>query len=224
MKLRRFFKGICIILFISFLLLTYSRMESFTSNWLEDAISQGFSGNKIIKMKVEILGVKKVLKGEIKYLYLEIEDYNMGDFTLKELKGEFWGLRINLLKLLKDKKIVVRNLEKGKINIVLDNDNLSKIVKKRYPGWDIKIIDDKIRVGFTLNVLGKKVLALGEGIIVPAKNKSLEFKLDSLNLGGYSLPVAYTFPINISLREIPFTFQISTVKIRQGKILIQGKI
>lgn len=210
--------------------IVYGGLESFVEQKVEEAILQGYPGTEQVEVKLKISWLKKGLEGRIESFKININNWNLYNWQINKFQGDFTGVKINLFNLFKKKTLVVEKIGSGKIQANIDNENLQKGIKNYYPGFDVQIVDQQLKIDLVLNIFGKNLEASSYGDLIPGKGAAISFRPKTLTIAGYKFSevleekVLKHLKLRLALEKIPFHFQVTTVKIMQDKILIKGKV
>lgn len=219
------------LLIVLIVALIYLGLDNLLAKKITEAIYNGYPGTEKVEVQLKGQKVKEILQGNIEGLTINIKNWAYDNFQISSFRGEFEKIKINLPHLLRKKTIVVEGARKGQIWVAIDEKNINKIAVANYPGIAVTL-EEKGEIAVTLNmsVLGREINGLIRGTLVPGEGAILLFKPSQLVIGGLELPpslkekILKNINLKLKLGKIPFTFQVTTVKIMQDKILIQGKV
>ncbi|MFZ7101326.1 MAG: hypothetical protein ACOWWO_01540 [Peptococcaceae bacterium] len=197
---------------------------------IERALYSGYPGTEKVEAEIDIAWLKDGFRGNIKELRLSITNWAYNDLEINRFRGEFINTKINLPHLLRKKTIVVEKIAKGNVWLEMDQQNLNKMAAKKYAGIEINLQDNKITIAHKITFWGRDLATTIWGTLVPGQGPGIIFKPGGLILGGLKPAegmqekILKNFNLQFQLEKIPFTFQVTTVKIMQNKILIEGKV
>ncbi|MFZ5942830.1 MAG: LmeA family phospholipid-binding protein [Bacillota bacterium] len=210
-------------------LMLYS-LDNYLEKEIERAIYAGYPGTHDVQVEVNIKWTKEGLKGQIEKLRLDIVNWSYDNWHINSFKGRLNGVKINWIHLLRKKQLVVEEIAEGTITAEIDSANLNKLIGKHYSGIGIKLEEDQVAIDLTVSILGRKLTGTAYGSLIPAEGPGVVFMPARLLAGGLELnqglqdKILKNLRFQFLLEKLPFTFQVTTVKIMDNKILIQGKV
>jgi len=222
-----FFALVCSLAIIG---LTILNLDNSIEKKLESAILDGYPGTTKADVELEINWLQDEIQGNIASLRINIDNWSHENLQINNFQGNFSNVQINWLQLFRKKQIIVEKVGEGNILAVIDESNLNKVINRYYQGLTVKLEDNGMNVNLTINILGYKIRTIVHGILIPGTGSALYFVPEKIDIGKYELSenirqdLLKKMKIPLSLEKIPFTFQVTTVKIMQNKIIIEGKV
>jgi len=221
------FTLVCSLVFIG---LAVILLENRIEEELEKAILLGYPGTEEVDIQVEINWLKGGLKGNIANFEINIDNWRHGSLKINNFQGHFENIKINWLDLYRKKHLVVEKIEHGKILAALDENNLNKVLSRYYQGLTANLEQDRLKINCKISILGYDFTVTTHGRLMPGQGPAVYFVPEQLDIGNYHVPESIQqdllkkLKIPLSLEKTPFTFQVTTVKIMQDKIIIEGKV
>ncbi|KJS88744.1 MAG: hypothetical protein JM58_00415 [Peptococcaceae bacterium BICA1-8] len=206
------------------------QLDNSIESQFESAIMQGYPGTTKADVKLKINWLQDGIQGNIANLTIDINDWRHGSLQINNFYGDFSNVQINWLQLFRKKQIVVEKIGKGNILAVIDESNLNKMINRYYQGLTVKLEDNEVNVNLNLKILSYTIRAIVHGTLIPGTGPELYFVPGKIDIGKYELSenirqdLLERMKIPLSLEKIPFTFHVTTVKIMQNKIIIEGKV
>lgn len=205
-------------------------LENSIEKELEQAIIAGYPGTGNVEVKLTIDWLKGGLKGNIARFNVHIANWRHKNWYINNFYGDFTDVKINWLQLYRKKQLVIEKLGQGDIEAVMDENNLNKVLNKYHQGLTIELTENKVNIKLKVQILGYSFMAAAKGQLLPGQGPEIYFVPDKVDIGKYQVPESIQkellkkLKIPLALEKTPFTFQVTTVKILQDKIIIQGKV
>ena len=210
--------------------LTILKLDNSIERQLELAILDGYPGTTKADVDLKINWLKDGVQGNIASLTVKIYDWRHESLQINIFQGDFINVQINWLQLFRKKQIIVEKIGQGNILAAIDETNLNKMINRYYRGLSINLEENGMKVNLNVKILDYTIRAIVHGTLIPGTGPALYFVPEKIDIGKYELSenirqdLFKKMKIPLSLEKIPFTFQVTTVKIMQNKIIIEGKV
>lgn len=197
---------------------------------IERAIFAGYPGTANVDVEASINWFKGGIKGNIESFKIDIENWRHKNWQINNFQGNFKNVKVNWWQLFQKRQFVVEKIQQGEIQLIVNENNLNEALGHYYQGLTAKLSENNIIIHIEINILGYDLTAAVQGHLIPGKGLSLYFVPDKMDIAKYQIPegirneLLQNFKIPLSLEKTPFTFQVTTVKIMQDKIIINGKV
>ncbi|NLT94022.1 MAG: DUF2993 domain-containing protein [Clostridia bacterium] len=205
-------------------------LEKSINKEVEKAILQGYRGTSSVQAQLKINWFKGGLKGNIESFKITIDDWTHNNWKINNFEGHFKNVKINWGQLYSKKRLVIEKIEQGNIKMVIDENNLNDALSHYYRGFTVKLNEKGISINLRINLLGYEFATSVHGQLKPGRGAEIYFVPEKIDIAQSSIPESFRkellqkVKIPLSLEKTPFTFQVTTVKIMQDKIIITGKV
>lgn len=205
-------------------------LELLTCNEIKRAILAGYPGTSDVEVELNINWLQGGLKGNIDSLKINIDNWSHDKWVVNNFQGHFRDIKINRWQLYYKRQLVIEKIGQGNVELIINENNLNRALSHYYRGLQARLNDERISIDIQINILGYELTTSVHGQLKPGQGAELYFVPEKIDIANYLMPesirkeLLQKLKIPLSIEKTPFTFQVTTVKIMQDKIIIKGKV
>lgn len=173
----------------------------------------------------------KLFFGRVDDIEVKAKDVKTSEeVTITDLSVSIKGLRIDLADWVRRRRLSVKDVDSVAVTVVLSEQEVNRYLTKLLPGSRVTLLDGKIRyrgkIGYlagnmTMDLLGRFKLGPSNRLTFmpdPGEIEKLNVSQEVKQYLSEALVVDYALP------ELPGGFDITSVVVKPGKIVIKGEM
>lgn len=174
---------------------------------LRRSLAADTGGKTEIVSKVSWLGLKDILAGKVNRVQINARNCLLNDLRYSRLVMDSEGFRFDLGVLLKEKRFKIREMERTRINGVIDESALNDYLDLRYPEYqsNVKLKPGGLILSGTARILNQLIQVQLEGDLKVISQKKLRFYPTRLRIANNNISGSL---LRIVSEQVPLEFSI----------------
>ncbi|NLS44972.1 MAG: DUF2993 domain-containing protein [Firmicutes bacterium] len=224
-----------IIIAVGVLIISELAVKGIIESKLKDAIESGVDGIESTKIRLRVFPIiSLIFSGRINSISIDCKGFPMEGLRIESIVLDASNILIDMQALVKEKRLIISRVEKGKAEIMVMENDLNKYIRdlegvpesvhiQLNPGQIvIKGYIDVAGIGVPVNIDG--------GLVIEKDGTCLNYTVDHIRLGSAALPSIITdrllkgLNLSLDMAQLPIPAIIKYANVEDGALRIIGSI